>query len=349
MKPGIACTLPSVFFGPPRYRPVDWFTHIFTAVGVAMALRANRKIGLAMAFGAMAPDLDAIFTPVTIVAPQLWFLDHRTFSHSLLLGLPWALGVTWVFQRPPVLRLWRRIFRVDIALPIDREIVLPMFAGVLLHIGMDALTIQGPALFAPVSAIRFQLDWFYFIDFAPLAVSSVLLILTLWRLGTPRLRTVVVAVLILTVAATGGWRAITKNAVMAANPGEASIPTQNPQTWWMWRVLPNGSVQVSLAEAGKAAPLFRAYFPALQVNGSPQDLPRARAIAESTIDYAAFMMNTYTVALNASFEPAGTWRLGYFDPVRRAQAVYSGSENVFSPEVLIISVAPDGSHRAQWP
>src|SRR2546422_181460 len=154
MKPGIACTLPSVFFGPPRYRPVDWFTHIFTAVGVAMALRANRKIGLAMAFGAMAPDLDAIFTPVSLVAPQIWFLDHRTFSHSLLLGLPWALGVTWIFQRPPILRLWRRIFRNDIALPMDRTIILPMFAGVLSHILLDTLTIQGPALFTPFSPQR---------------------------------------------------------------------------------------------------------------------------------------------------------------------------------------------------
>src|SRR2546422_9911215 len=181
---GIACTLPSVFSVRPRYGGVDWFTHIFTAVALALVLRANRKVALAMAFGAMAPDLDALLTPVTILAPQLWFLDHRTFSHSLLLGLPWALGATWVFQRPVLLQAWRRIFRVDISLRIDRTIVLPMFAGVLLHILMDMLTIQGPALFAPISATRFQLDLFYFIDVAPLAVSSPLLVLSLWRLGT---------------------------------------------------------------------------------------------------------------------------------------------------------------------
>ena len=328
---------------------MDWFTHIFTAVALAMALRSKRTVALAMAFGAMAPDLDAIFTPVTIVAPQLWFLDHRTFSHSLILGLPWALVVTWLVQRPAILRIWRRLFRIDITLPMNRTIVLPMFAGVLLHILMDMLTVQGPALFAPISATRYQLDWFYFIDYAPLAVSSFLVVLSLWQLGTPSQRRAVIAVLLAAVIATGVWRGFTKNSVANATSGEATIPTADPRTWWTWRDLGNGTVKVSLVEAGRAPPLFRSYFPALRLNGSAQDLPRVRGIAESTLDYAAFTMNTYTVALNASLEPAGTWRLGYFDPVRRAQAVYSGTENVFSPEDLVIRVAPDGSVRVEWP
>ena len=213
---------------------MDWFTHIFTAVALALVLRANRKVALAMAFGAMAPDLDALLTPVTILAPQLWFLDHRTFSHSLLLGLPWALGATWVFQRPVLLRAWRRIFRVDISLRIDRTIVLPMFAGVLLHILMDMLTIQGPALFAPISATRFQLDWFYFIDVAPLAVSSPLLVLSLWRVGTVRQRRALLVVLLAAVVATGAWRGLTKASVQGANPDDVAVPTWNPQTWWTW-------------------------------------------------------------------------------------------------------------------
>ena len=328
---------------------MDWFTHIFTAVALALALRANRNVALAMAFGAMAPDLDALFAPATIVAPQLWFLDHRTFSHSLLLGLPWALGVTWLIQRPAVLRIWRRIFRVDISLPMDRTVVLPMFAGVLLHILLDLLTVQGPALFAPFSAVRYQLDFFYYIDAAPLAVSSLLIVLSLWRLGSQRQRRAVLAVLFVALVATAAWRGFTKNETQAANPADNVIPTLNPQTWWTWRDLPNSSVRVTLAEAGRAAPLFQAYFPALQVNGSAPDLPRVRAIAESTLDYASFAMNTYTVALNATLETSGTWRLGYFDPVRRAQALYSGGENVFSPEDLVISVSPSGSVGAQWP
>jgi len=328
---------------------VDWFTHIFTAVAIALALRLGRKTALAMGFGAMAPDLDALLTPITVVAPQLWFLDHRTFSHSLLLGLPWALGVTWVFQRPALLRLWRRVFRVDIALPMDRTIVLPMFAGVLLHILMDALTIQGPALFAPFSVMRFQLDWFYFVDILPLAVSSPIIVLGLWRLGSAKLRTRLIAVLLVALLAMGAWRGVTKTEVAATDPAATVIPTQNSQTWWTWRGLPNGSVQVSLVEAGRPGPLFRATFPILQVNGMSQGLVRARAIAESTVDYTAFTLNAYAVALNATLLSDGTWWLGYFDPVRRAMARYSGTENAFSPEDLVIRVAPDGSVSATWP
>jgi len=351
MKAGFACTLPVAFFGgSPLTGAVDWFTHIFAAVGIALALRSGRKVALAMAFGAMAPDLDALFTPVTIVAPQLWFLDHRTFSHSLLLGLPWALAVTWVFQRPAVLRLWRRIFRVDIALPMDRTIVLPMFAGVLSHLLMDALTVQGPALLAPFSAERFQLDWFYFVDLLPLAISSPLFVLTLWKLGTPKLRTRLLVVLLVAVLATGAWRGITKTAVESANPGAAIVPTQSPQTWWTWRELANGTIEIRLAEAGRAGALYRATFPLLQVNGSSQGLERARTAAESTIDFTAFTLNAYAVALNATLAPDGSWWLGYFDPVRRAQARYSATENLFSPADLVIVVAPNGTiARVTWP
>ena len=329
---------------------MDWFTHIFIAVGIALALRSERKVALAMAFGAMAPDLDALLTPLMFVSPQLWFLDHRTLSHSLLFGLPWALAVTWVFQRPAILRLWRRIFRVDIALPLDRSVVLPMFAGVLLHILMDTATIQGPALLAPFSPERFQLDWFYFIDVPPLAVSSPLAVLGLWRLGSPKLQSRLIAVLLVAVLATGAWRAVTKTTVEGASPGASVIPTQNPQTWWAWRVLPGGIVEVALREAGRPAPLFQATFPLLQVGGSSQGLEVARAAAESSIDYDAFTLNTYAVALNATRSPDGTWTLGYFDPVRRAQARYSGTENVFSPVDLVILVGPDGRiARVAWP
>ena len=94
-----------------------------------------------------------------------------------------------------------------------------MFAGVLSHLLMDALTVQGPALLAPFSAERFQLDWFYFVDLLPLAISSPLFVLTLWKLGTPKLRTRLIAVLLVAVLATGAWRGITKCAVESANPG----------------------------------------------------------------------------------------------------------------------------------
>ncbi len=329
---------------------MDWFTHIFTAVAIAFALRSHRKVALAMAFGAMAPDLDALLTPILFVAPQLWFLDHRTFSHSLLLGLPWALAVTWVFQRAAILRVWRRLFRVDVALPMDRTIVLPVLAGVLLHILMDALTIQGPALFAPFSASRFQLDWFYFIDIAPLAVSSLLFVLTLWKLGPPKLRTRLIAVLLVVVLATGALRGVTKAEVVAAEPGATVIPTQNPQTWWTWRGLPNGSLEVSLVEAGRPSRLFLETYPLLRVNGSPGGLDPARIVAESTLDFTAFTLNAYAVALNATRLPDGSWWLGYFDPVRKAMTRFSGTENAFSPEDLVIVIASDGRVASvTWP
>ena len=328
---------------------MDWFTHILAAVGLGIALRARRPVILAAAFGAMAPDLDALFAPLTIWFPNLWFVDHRTFSHSLILGLPWAYAVTWVIQRPAVLAVWRRLFRVDIALPMGRAVLAPMFAGVVLHIAMDAMTLQGPALLSPLSAERLQLNWFYYIDLVPLAVSTPAIALALWRLGTPRQRRAIVAALLVVVLATGAWRGVELASVRAAAPGSEAVPTWNPRDWWTWRIVGNGTVEVSFEVAGRGA-VFRSYIPLLSVHGAGSPDPAAaRARAEGTMDYTAFAMNAYAIALNATLEPSGAWQLGYFDPVRRAQAMYTGSENVFSPEDVVLTVAPDGSVTAAWP
>lgn len=348
-KAGIACTLPSVFFGGPQYGAVDWFTHILGAVGLGIALRARRPTILAAAFGAMAPDLDALFVPLTITFPNLWFLDHRTFSHSLILGLPWAYAVTWVIQRPAVLAVWRRLFRVDIALPMGRAVLAPMFAGVVLHIAMDAMTVQGPALLSPLSAERLQLNWFYYVDLAPLAVSTPAIALSLWRLGTARQRRAIVAALVVAVLATGAWRGVELASVRAAAPGSEAVPTWNPRDWWTWRVDANGTVEIQFEVVGRGT-VFRSYVPLFSVHGTGNPDPAlARSRAEGTMDYTAFAMNAYVIALNATLEPSGAWRLGYFDPVRRAEAVYTGLENVFSPEDLVLTVAPDGSVTAAWP
>ncbi len=325
---------------------MDWFTHIFAAVAVAVALRRRRAVALALAFGAMAPDLDALVAPVTYLAPQLWFLDHRTFSHSILLGLPWALLVTWVVHRPAVLGVWRRIFRLDIRLPMDRTILAPMFAGVLLHIGMDALTVQGPALLTPLSPARVQLNLFYYTDILPLVLSSILIVLYLWQRGSPAQRRTALAILLMAVVATGAWRGIALADVRAETIADAAIPTWSPRDWWTWRVLTNGTAEVSLARAGLEDPLYSASFPLFEVQGQgspPWDVITPRTRAESTLDFTAFSMNANLVALNATQGPSGTWRLEYFDPVMRAERLYSGTAISFLPEDTVFRVAPDGS------
>ena len=325
---------------------MDWFSHILMAVALAFALRRNRTVALAMAFGAMAPDLDALVSPAIALAPQLWFLDHRTFSHSILLGLPWALLVTWVIQRPAILGVWRRIFRLDISLPMSRAILAPMFAGVLLHIAMDALTVQGPALLTPLSPVRVELNLFYYTDILPLVFSSLLIVLYLWQKGSPAQRRAILASLLVALVATGAWRGIALSDVRTETLADAAVPTWNLQDWWTWRALPNGTVEVSLARAGLEDPLFSAFFPLLQVQGQgspPCDIGPVRARAESTLDYTAFSMNADLIALNATQEPSGTWRLEYFDPVQRAATRYSGTDLPFLPGDIVFRVTPDGS------
>lgn len=137
---------------------MDIVTHGLTGGVVAGAVGARGSLPLMAAAvgGALAPDLDVLARLWDPMAP---ITVHRTATHSLVGGLPVALGVAgavggWSAHVP------------------FRSLALIAYLGVLSHIGLDLLTAFGTAVLWPLDSTRFALGWLYVID--PVVIGIVL-------------------------------------------------------------------------------------------------------------------------------------------------------------------------------
>ena len=97
------------------------------------------------------PDLDLVLTPLA-PEPLGYLLHHRGHTHTLLWALPQALlllAVLWLFW--PAARALLRTSRAA-----RGGLLAAVGAGLLLHLGMDALNVYGIHPFAP-----FDPRWYY--------------------------------------------------------------------------------------------------------------------------------------------------------------------------------------------
>lgn len=137
---------------------MDIVSHGLTGGVIAWAVgaRGSLPIMAAAVGGALAPDLDVLARLWDPMAP---ITVHRTATHSLVGGLPVALGVAGV------VRAWgsREPFR---------SLAVIAYLGVLSHIGLDLLTPFGTAVLWPLDSTRFALGWLYVID--PVVIGIVL-------------------------------------------------------------------------------------------------------------------------------------------------------------------------------
>lgn len=132
----------------------------------AVAERGPWPIVATAVGGAIAPDLDVLARLWDPLAP---ITVHRTATHSLMGGLPLALGVAGA------LRLWsgRASFR---------SLTVVAYLGLLSHIGLDLLTPFGTAVLWPLEPRRFGLGWLYVIDPIVIGIMLTGLLLALrWR------------------------------------------------------------------------------------------------------------------------------------------------------------------------
>lgn len=147
---------------------MDLVTHGLAGglIARAVAERGPWPLVAAAVGGAIAPDLDGLARLWDPLAP---ITVHRTATHSLMGGLPLALGLAGA------LRLWsgRASFR---------SLTMVAYLGLLSHIGLDLLTPFGTAVLWPLEPRRFSLGWLYVID--PVVTGIVLaglLLPLLWR------------------------------------------------------------------------------------------------------------------------------------------------------------------------
>ncbi len=137
---------------------MDVVTHGLAGALVAWAGmgRPSGPVLAAAVAGAVAPDADALARLWDPLAP---ITVHRTVTHSLIGGVPLALGVTAALK----------LVRSDAS---GRGLAAFAYLGVLSHIALDLLTPFGTAALWPLDTRRFGLGWLYAID--PVVIAVVL-------------------------------------------------------------------------------------------------------------------------------------------------------------------------------
>ena len=138
---------------------MDTLTHAFSAALLARAtagrdpaspdrLSVGTRVMVA-ALAAMAPDLDFV---VWFFSPQRYLVDHRGWTHSLILLPLWAALLAWVFRG-----VWRGRYTFRAFFP-----VVAMAIGA--HILADILTAYGTQIFAPFTDLRVSIPTTFIID-----------------------------------------------------------------------------------------------------------------------------------------------------------------------------------------
>ena len=129
---------------------MDIVTHglVGALVARAVATRAPWPMIAAGIGGAFVPDLDVV---AGLWDPLAAITVHRTATHSLVGGVPLALGVAGALRASGARAGWWRLAAVA-------------YLGVLSHIGLDLLTPFGTAVFWPLAPRRFTLGALYVID-----------------------------------------------------------------------------------------------------------------------------------------------------------------------------------------
>jgi inner membrane protein len=111
--------------------------------------RFGRQATLALAGGALVPDVDVLWSWGRGIAA---LETHRGFTHSLLGGAMLALGLAAVVRPLGPERRWAVLAGLA---------ALGVFAG---HVFLDLITSFGIQLFLPFSRARPALDWLFIID-----------------------------------------------------------------------------------------------------------------------------------------------------------------------------------------
>jgi len=114
----------------------------------------------AAVIGGISPDIDIFLGFIPMVAPGYYLLSHRGIFHSF--ALVWIMVLTgfFIFTRKPIKKLIRRVMKYDIELEISPRVIIFGYTGAVIHLLLDALTMDGPTLFYPLTEKRVSVNLF---------------------------------------------------------------------------------------------------------------------------------------------------------------------------------------------
>lgn len=206
---------------------MDGFTHAIVAYLAGRGARLSKNDRFAVIVGGVAPDLDVIFFIIPILFPQLYLLSHRGLFHSFIaMWMMIGLGLLLV-TRGPVKKLIKRFMKYDVEMQISPRTFALAYLGGTLHLILDYITTDGPALFAPLTTAKYSLQLFQYSDIL-LTVIALSILLLSTRVPWQKMRPVFMVFVILILAFASIRCAMRAN---VHGPGNEIYPTNSMNEW----------------------------------------------------------------------------------------------------------------------
>ncbi|MDD1672445.1 MAG: metal-dependent hydrolase, partial [Methanomicrobiales archaeon] len=201
--------------------PVDSFTHALSTF-LLFLFTGNGMYAPYAIIGAVLPDIDIFFKPLSDHDPRLFIFTHGGFTHSVVGAVAvsclafLALGMLMIsggMGNAPVIGLTTLLF---------------MVLGACLHLVLDALAFPGIPLLYPATARKITLGVFPGPSLLLMVITVSYLLLVASGIANLAENTFYISVCLCVI----GIRTILKLYIAFTTPG-TTIPTIHPLRWWV--------------------------------------------------------------------------------------------------------------------
>jgi inner membrane protein len=202
---------------------VDSLTHAFV-VSLALPASTSSLYLFAAVLGAIIPDIDILFKPLSDHHPSLFILTHGGFTHSIA-GVAVVAGLAW---------LGISLGLIAGACPscsgVPPILLLIIFAGTCTHLVLDSLAFPGIPLLYPLSLKKFTFGIFPGPSIVLFVASTIFAALLTVGAGSESLAFVYAAFFVIFILISAGIRSFVR-----IHTKGIIIPTFHPLKWLVIR------------------------------------------------------------------------------------------------------------------
>jgi len=285
---------------------MDGFTHAIIAYLGSRTVRLSKNDRFAVVVGGIAPDLDVIFFFIPILFPQLYLLSHRGLFHSFI--AMWAMAGLGLFlvTRAPAKRIIKRFMKYDVEMRISPRTFVLAYLGGAIHLSLDYITTDGPALLIPFTTAKYSLQLFQYSDMLLTVIALVILFLST-RISWQRFKPAFIVFVILLLALASVRCAMRAN---VHGPGNEIYPT-NSMNEWIVIERQGASIRAAIYDSLSGSVVIEKYYADVRSNAS---LASLLSKTDALPEIQWWLWGNAVVSVSAERDEANkTWHVHYTD------------------------------------
>lgn len=317
---------------------MDLFSHALLPYLLGNFFKRKKEEITALVLGGIAPDFDVLILWINSVYPNFFLISHRGITHSFFFGFFTGIAVLYLASAKNVKNKVRRY--IDFEPLFSARTAAFAFAGVIIHLFLDAVTTRGVPLFYPFETTRYSAEVFFFTDTVLMITSFVIVLFLLKKPLQKNTIPKLFLVFLLVFAGMGMLRIDQKYDAGQIFQNAKAYPTMDPFDWY---VVEENRNEISIFEYSgfEKRALYNETVPRVSILSKGDGLDAALYVADELPQVKMFRWRAYAVAVNASLS-SGTWYLEYYDPLRRAQLRDSRIFRKIAPGLISIKVTVEG-------